>query len=99
MMLNRICRKAAIILVLASAGCGFTPDIISVQPNSPVLVIEARGRYVKIAAYRKETNSMVVVGWVPTKEYVRWTFTPFDWEAKIDREGRANARTHRSTSP
>jgi len=94
-MSKRICRRAALIFALLSAGCGFTPDIISVQPNSPVLVLEARGRFVKIAAYRKETNSMVVAGWVPTKEYVSWTFTPFDWEAKIEREGRADASDHR----
>ena len=91
MMRSTIC-SAVLIFALLAAGCGFTPDIIVLQPDSPVAIAQAKGKYVRLMAYSKARKKLVHVGWVPAEEYVGWTLTKYDWEDRAirDREGETN---------
>ena len=72
-------------LLVAAVGCGFTPDIV-LQPDSPVLIVETRGKYVRLSAYKKAERKMVNVGWAAIEDYQSWTLTPYDWEDRIERD-------------
>ena len=89
---------SAIILALLAAGCGFTPDVIIVQPDSPVLIAEFRGKYVRLFAHQKSSNKMIEKGWMPTSDYVGYTMVRFDWDSEIAK-GMTDARTDGSSSP
>ena len=94
------CKTTAIILLLLAAGCGFTPDLIVLVPDSPVLIVETKGKYVRLFAHQGSTNKMIEKGWVATKEYEGWTLTPFNWDAEIEaRRGDTDAATNGSSSP
>jgi hypothetical protein len=54
--------------------------MIVLQPESPVLITESRRGYVRVAAWSREKQELVDVGWVPMSEYEGWTMTPYNWE-------------------
>ena len=91
-------RCSAIILVLLAAGCGFTPDLVVLLPDSPLLISESKGKYVRLFAYQKSSLSMKEVGWRPTKDFVGYTIISFDWDSEIAK-GANNAGSDRGGNP
>lgn len=73
-------------LVLA-CGCGFTPDLVVVRPDSPVVLVESKGSYVRVMAYSKSRTKLVHVGWVPVDDYMNWTLVRYDWELRSEKDG------------
>ena len=92
-------RCSAIILVFLAAGCGFTPDLVVLLPDSPLLIGSAKGKYLQLFAYQKSSKSMIETGWVPTDEVVGRTIVSFDWDAEIAAKGETNAGVDGSSSP
>ena len=89
---------SAIILTSIAAGCGFTPDIIVVLPDSPLLIAEVKGRYMRTFAYQKSSNAMKEVGWSSAHNFVGRTMVSFDWDVEIAK-GRSNAGSDRGSNP
>ena len=79
-------RSVAALLLLACVGCVARPDLVVLLPDSPVLIVEVRGKYVHLVAYSKADNEMVEVGWTTLTGYEGRTLHNFDWEALIARE-------------
>jgi len=62
---------AAALLLLT--GCG--PRFVR-APDSPLLILEARGR-VRVAAY--DQGKLVDIGWIDARELEEQTVVPYDW--------------------
>ena len=93
-------REAVLILAVLATGCGFVPDRIIKFPDSPVLIGQARGNYVRVLAYSKLRCKMVELGWVPLTDYTGWTLTKYDWEARAEKDrGGTGAESDGESNP
>lgn len=86
----------AALIATTGSGCIVKPDVVVTAPDSPVVIVEARG-YVKVMSYSKERARLVDPRWIEVDEYVAWTLTKYDWEARAERD--RNARTDGSSDP
>ena len=59
--------------LLSLTACG--PEYVR-APDSPLLILEARGR-VRVAAY--DQGKLVDVGWIDARDLVEQTVVPYDW--------------------
>lgn len=81
------------LVCFAVSGCsllgGLRRDEIMKHPDAPMLIAEARGRYLRVFVYRKADAKLVEYGWIRASEVKGWTLTKYDWEARIARDRNA----------
>jgi len=75
-------------------GCtlfgAFAPAEIVRHPDAPMLILEAKGEYVRVAIYDSESNNLVEYGWILSSEVKGWTISKYDWEKFINRRRNGN---------
>lgn len=75
-------------LLLCSCWGGLAKNPVVKHPDSSMQIIEVADSIfgepqVKVAVYDKETNAMIILGWVFLSDYKYWTITKYDWDKKI----------------
>ncbi len=76
-------------LCLVASGCslgGLRRSEILKHPDAPMLIAEARGRYLRVFVYVKDEARLIEYGWVRASEVEGWTLTKYDWEARVARD-------------
>jgi len=77
-------KLVAIAVLVSSVGCsGFKPDQIVRHPDAPMLVTDAKGDWLRVSVYDRESNSLIDSGWLEAEETVGWTISKYDWESFI----------------
>ena len=74
-----------LILSFGLCGCFPKPPELIKHPDAPMLVLEIKGEYARVALYDKAENRLIEFGWISLQEYKGWTLTKYDWEAFIER--------------
>lgn len=91
--------RSSVLVAAATAlllgGCsllglgGFEPDEVVRHPDAPMLLLELRGDWARVAIYSVQENRMVPAGWVRLdRALVGWTIHKFDWEKFIKERAR-----------
>ena len=60
----------------------FSPDTIVRHPDAPMLIIEVKGEYAKVAIYSQALKLLIEAGWVELKVLEGWTVFKHNWETK-----------------
>lgn len=72
-----------IMVVLLLSGCSlfsaFTPTTIVRHPDAPMLILEVKGEYAKVAIYSRALGTLIEAGWVELKVLVGWTVFKHNW--------------------
>ncbi len=68
-------------LCLCLGSCGQRVTLVR-QPDAPMLIMETKGKYVKVALWDKESKSLLEYGWIETPE--GWTLMKYNWDAMGD---------------
>lgn len=77
----------AAVCLCSLTGCFWKPTKIVIQPDSPVLILERRGDWIRGAVWSEERKALIEPdGWMPLSDFEDWTLTPYDWEARRVRE-------------
>lgn len=84
----------ALASLLLMPGCSLFSMFSSVpvvkHPDAPMLIIEAKEDYLRVAIYDSAENKMIEYGWVEVNDRLNgWTITKYNWEAAIEKERRA----------
>jgi len=91
----RLTKTLAILLVatVLSSCSLFRPDRVVMHPDAPVLILEVRGHYAKVAAYDSINNRMVEVpGWIDLRDQKGRTLHTFNWTRLIEERGGGGMR-------
>ena len=86
-------KALALACMVLLSGCtlfgleGFEPPRVVKHPDAPMLVLEAKGGYLRVAVYSKIGNEMIEAGWIPAEDAVGWTVSKYDWEKFIAEKG------------
>ena len=64
-------------------GRALAPEEIVKHPDAPMLILEVKGHYARVAVYDRNQNQMIEFGWVDLEENVGWTLHKFDWEKHV----------------
>lgn len=83
----------AVLMVIFSSGCSlfdiFKPISIVKHPDSPMLIQEVKGDYLKVSIYDKENNQLIEFRWIPVNDQLHgWTIMKYDWESFIVEESK-----------
>lgn len=69
---------ATMLLLFMAMGCG--PTIVK-HPDTPMLIIEARGR-VRVAVEKSE-GEIIEFGWIDLGPLDGWTISKYDWSREV----------------
>jgi len=79
-----------LICVVQFTGCISTSGLKSVKivkhPDSPFLIVDAKGDRVQIAIESNDKKKLIVWGWVRISDLKGWTCTKYNWKIDIERE-------------
>ncbi len=75
---------------VCSSSCIATSGLKSVKivkhPDSPFLIVDAKGDRVQIAIESNDEKKLIVWGWVRVSDLKGWTCTKYNWKIDIERD-------------
>lgn len=84
-------KKLALLLLVAAlvCGCFFRPTEVVKHPDAPMLILEAKRGFLRVAVYDTEGNRLIQLGWVRADDarLKGWSVMKYDWDAYIARHG------------
>ena len=80
-------KKLAPLLLVAAlvCGCFFRPTEVVKHPDAPMLILEAKRGFLRVAVYDKAQNQLIEYGWIGTRESKGWSLMKYDWDGYIAR--------------